>query len=347
LWLPGLQGANGLLLGFSEAARYLAAAEAAFGAHHRLNHLKSFQQKVLELENQLRSDRNVFTQPFEEPLRVLREVGGQMQVAAEKEAEGLILNPFRPGDPLTGENGPELFRGREAAVREIEDTLADASRAASLQLLAPRRSGKTSLLKMLPGMVPDAICVFFDLQAHPAASASAFWSNLAQQAVIQGRTQRRIELPSLPQGPPMEAAAVWLAELDHLPNARRVLIAIDEFERLEDLFPGNRQEFLQLMGLLRATIQHRRHVRLLVSGAAPFIELDRVWDDHFINARQIKLPFLDQPTAIGLLTQPSPDFPPEAIPESVAREVFHRTGGQPYLLQIFGSLLSGLPLVMQ
>src|ERR1035438_9634133 len=74
-----------------------------------------------------------------------------------------------------------------------------------------------------------------------------------------------------------------------------------------------RQEFLQLMGLFRATIQHRRRVRLLVSGSAPFDELDRVWDDHFISARQIKLPFLDEPTAIGLLTQPDPGFPVDAI----------------------------------
>jgi hypothetical protein len=137
----------------------------------------------------------------------------------------------------------------------------------------------------------------------------------------------------------MEAAAAWLEKLDRLPESRRVLIAIDEFERLEDLFPGSRQEFLQLMGLFRATIQHRRGVRLLVSGAAPFDELDGVWDDHFISARQIKLPFLDPPTSVGLLTAPAPEFPPDAIPKGVAREVYKRTGGQPYLLQVFGSLL--------
>src|SRR5207302_733136 len=107
--------------------------------------------------------------------------------------------------------------------------------------------------------------------------------------------------------------------------------------RLQDLFPGSRLEFLQLMGLFRATIQHRRGVRLLVSGAAPFHELDGVWDDHFISARQIKLPFLDLPTTAGLLMQPSPDFPSDAIPEDVAQEVYRRTGGEPYLVQVFGS----------
>jgi hypothetical protein len=117
------------------------------------------------------------------------------------------------------------------------------------------------------------------------------------------------------------------------------LICIDEFERLEELFPGNRRELLQLMGLLRATIQHRRKVRLLVSGVAPFDELGQVWNDHFINVREITVGHLDRQTTIELLTQPRPDFPATAVSMSVADRIFQRTGGQPYLVQLFGSLL--------
>jgi hypothetical protein len=338
-WLPGVQGADSLLLSFSEAGRYAAAAQAAFNAHHRLKHLEGLAAQVNAMENQLRDNRNLFTQPFEEPLQALRNVATGMRAEAEKSAAGLIPNPFRAGNPLSGEEGPELFRGRESAVRDIEEILNDTNRSASLQLFAPRRSGKTSLLKMLPRMLPDTVCVFFDLQAHPVASTGAFWNKLAEQAVVQAKRDRRVDLPGLPDGPPMEAAAAWLEQLDRLPGGRRVLIAIDEFERLEDLFPGSRLEFFQLMGLFRATIQHRRGVRLLVSGAAPFDELDRVWDDHFISARRIQLPFLELDTSVGLLTQPGPDFPPGAIPDEVACEVYERTGGQPYLLQVFGSLL--------
>ena len=341
-WLPGIQGADGVLLGFSEAGRYLTAAQTAFNPHHQLKHLDGLAAQLNAIENQLRSNRNAFTQPFEEPLESLRRVGQAMRTAAEEKAAGLMPNPFHAGNPLSGEEGPELFRGRENAVRDIEEIFSDATCAASLQLLAPRRAGKTSLLKMLPRLLPDTVCVFFDLQAHPVASVAAFWNKLAEQALIQAKLYWRAELPRLPDGPPMEAAAEWLAKLDQLPNGRRVLIAIDEFERLQDLFPGSRLEFLQLMGLFRATIQHRRGVRLLVSGATPFDQLDGVWDDHFISARQIKLPFLDLPTTIGLLTQPAPGFPSDAIPDTVAHEVHRRTGGQPYLVQVFGSLLVSL-----
>jgi hypothetical protein len=340
-WLPGIQGADGVLLGFSEAGRYLVAAQTAFNPHHQLKHLDGLTVQLNAIENQLRANRNALTQPFEEPLEALRRTGQAMRAAAEEKAAGLISNPFRT-ENLSGEEGPELFRGRENAVRDIEEIFSDASHAASLQLLAPRRAGKTSLLKMLPGLLPDTVCVFFDLQAHPVASVGAFWNKLAEQALIQAKLYWRVELPKLPEGPPMEAAAEWLAQLDQLPDGRRVLIAIDEFERLQDLFPGSRLEFLQLMGLFRATIQHRRGVRLLVSGATPFDQLDGVWDDHFISARQIKLPFLDLPTTTGLLTQPAPGFPSDAIPDTVAHEVFRRTGGQPYLVQVFGSLLVSL-----
>jgi len=131
----------------------------------------------------------------------------------------------------------------------------------------------------------------------------------------------------------------WLQELDNLPGNFRILLCLDEFERLEDLFPGNRQDLLRLMGLFRATIQHRRRLRLLVSGVAPFDELGQIWNDHFINVREIRVGHLDRDTAIDLLIHPLSEFPADAVPETVAARVFERTGGQPYLLQLYGSLL--------
>jgi hypothetical protein len=41
--------------------------------------------------------------------------------------------------------------------------------------------------------------------------------------------------------------------LDAIGDVSRILISIDEFERLESLFPGDRRELMRLMGLFRAT----------------------------------------------------------------------------------------------
>lgn len=131
----------------------------------------------------------------------------------------------------------------------------------------------------------------------------------------------------------------WLESLDDLPGGLRVLLCIDEFERLESLFPGSRQELLQLLGLIRATIQHRQRIRILVAGAAPFEELDALWNDHLINAREIRIGFLEREAALGLLRKPIPEFPDDAVPEEVAAAIFERTGGQPNLVQLYGSLL--------
>src|SRR5262245_13399142 len=55
------------------------------------------------------------------------------------------------------------------------------------------------------------------------------------------------------------------------------------------------------MGLFRAMIQHRRRLRLLVSGLALFDELGQIWNDHFINVREVRVGYLDRFATIDLL----------------------------------------------
>lgn len=224
-------------------------------------------------------------------------------------------------------------------MRSIEAILADASQSSSVALLGPRRCGKTSLLQMLPVMLPDCTCVFFDLQDNPVSTIPEFFRALTRRARDQARRDRGMELPALDDAASFEAAAAWLEKLDQGDGRGRFLICIDEFERLQDLFPGNRQDLLRLMGLFRATIQHRRRVRLLVSGVAPFEEIGPLWNDHFINVRELRIGHLDEATSIDLLSRPIPDFPADAVPNEVAERIFKRTDGQPYLLQLFGNKL--------
>ena len=74
-----------------------------------------------------------------------------------------------------------------------------------------------------------------------------------------------------------------------------MLFCLDEFERFEEVVgekSETKQQLVQLMGLLRATIQHRRRVRLLVAGNATFEELGPLWNDTFISARELRLGFV-------------------------------------------------------
>ncbi|MFT4555161.1 MAG: hypothetical protein ACI93T_003734 [Porticoccaceae bacterium] len=103
--------------------------------------------------------------------------------------------------------------------------------------------------------------------------------------------------------------------------------------------PETKQQLVQLMGLLRATIQHRRRVRILVAGNATFEELGPLWNDTFISAQELRLGPLERETAIDLLRQPIPPsegFPADTVPREVAEAIVDLTGRQPYLTQLYG-----------
>jgi hypothetical protein len=338
-WLPGIEGASGELIGFSEAARYLGAAQDAVSPHVRIEHLKRAEQVLFSVGNQLLSGSSPAGRHLPAALEAWKAYARELLAAAQHKAASELPNPFRAGQPLRPDQGRAVFRGRTTLVRNIDAILADADQSSSLALLGPRRCGKTSLLQMLPAMLPDCACVFFDLQDNPVSTVAEFFEALARRAREQVRAQRRIEIPGLEGDGTFEAATRWFDRLDSLAEINRFLISIDEFERLEDLFPGDRRDLLRLMGLFRATIQHRRKVRLLVSGVAPFEELGPLWNDHFINVRELRIGHLEEQTAVDLLSKPIPEFPPDAVPLEVARRVFERTAGQPYLLQLFGTLL--------
>lgn len=67
--------------------------------------------------------------------------------------------------------------------------------------------------------------------------------------------------------------------------------------------------------------------------------MGRLWNDHFINVREIRLGHLTPDVARELLMKPVATFPENAISREVADLILERTGGQPFLIQLFGKLL--------
>lgn len=340
-WLPGRDPGNDLLRAFAEAARFLAAAEASHQPHRAQQHLRDVERQLAALDNLRLQSREPLARFVAGPLAAFRRAVVGLQEQSAQAAATQLPNPFVTGQPLSAALywGLQVFRGREDVVRQVEGLLGERLHGGALALIGPRRCGKSSLLNMFRLLLPDTQIVLFDLQDNPATTPAAFYAALVRQASEQAFADRRLRLPPLLPGAPIEALRAWLQALEEMADAPRFLVCIDEFERLPSLFPSTGNELLQFMGLLRATIQHRRRVRLLVAGAAPFDELDALWNDHFINLREIRVGYLDRQTAIDLLQQPIPEFPLGTIPKALAASVVARTGGQPFLTQLYGSLL--------
>jgi hypothetical protein len=340
-WLAGEGEEDARIQALAKAARYLRAASQAVVARHRLQQSEQAQQTLHSLRNRLLGDRSREANEFASTLDVAESLTRELQSEAESMAAGQLPNPFRAGEPLQADLGQETFRGREDLIRQIELLLNDDRQAAAVSLIAPRRCGKSSLLRMLPVKLPDALCVFFDFQDNPVATPLDLFPALARRTFEQARANQRKALPEL-KDRTLQAARDWLEALEQRMGNERVLLCLDEFERLEEVVeqqPDAKPQLVQLMGLLRATIQHRRRVRILVSGTATFEELGPLWNDTFISARELRLGPLERDVAIDLLRQPiseSEGFPSDAVPLEVAEAIVDRTGGQPFLTQLYG-----------
>ena len=198
LWLPGVE-VHPLLLAFRDVAAQMRAAQAVLTPYHRLGYLEGAAQRLAALDNRLIADRSELAAHLRPVARAWRATLENLLRGAEAEAAHVLPNPFRAGEPLTPEQGMALFRGREAVIRSIEGLLADAATASSIALLAPRRCGKSSLLNMLPVKLPDALCVFFDVQDNPADSLEGFAVALVGRAQAQARRAPSRRCPTCPR----------------------------------------------------------------------------------------------------------------------------------------------------
>lgn len=265
----------------------------------------------------------------------------EKEVAAAKvEADKLLPNPFHyTGNPLSPrEEDKAIFLGREAVFADLQRALTEPLTA--LGILGPRRVGKSSLLRRLSVELPGDVFVYFDLQDNPVNDPASFYAALERRfdealvGIPDGGS-----LPRLAGGSSVEAVSAWFEALEQA-LTQRLVFCFDEYERLESLWPGDRRSLLQFLGLMRATLQHKQRVRVLIAGVAAPEDLGKLWTDHFISVHEVRLDFLTEAQTLTLLCQDKPGFPgPAALTEEIGRQIHTLTAGQPHLTQLFGFLL--------
>ena len=273
------------------------------------------------------------------------------RIALESARE--LDNPFIFGNPVQ-ELGVGLFTGRRDIVLEIERTILCATQTPTLLLYGQRRMGKTSILIQLPSLLgPNFLPVIFDCQAPTVAESqaallrhlsrcmsSALNSCLGIAYDDEGTRRSRGAVPLPLDDLRDDAFSVFEDWLDRfqsrLPHDMRVLICLDEFERLkETVTAGWGTRFLDA---LRHWLQHRPNFALMFVGSHTFEQLGPVWTDRFISARRLKVSFLGADDVRQLLTRPTPTFR-LAYAAGALEAIFASTHGQPFLTQALASEL--------
>lgn len=252
-----------------------------------------------------------------------------------------LPNPYIAGNPLQARD-QHLFVGRRDLLLALEELILNTQQKPSLLLYGRRRTGKSSTLLNLPQSRFES--VYIDCQdSRWHESDQAFCYNLAKavfEALFKSGSLAGLNQPKLEQYEKNAFTQLdaFLEPAQKLAEQRskRILLAFDEYEALEDAVL-NQYISERVLGKLRNLIQHHPMIVVLVSGGHRFEELPRInWANYLINTHLLELSFLAPSAAHELLTQPVPEL---SYAEGVVEAIIQATHCQPYLLQAVASEL--------
>ncbi|WP_414569901.1 AAA family ATPase [Nostoc sp. CCY 9925] len=246
-----------------------------------------------------------------------------------------IDNPYIIGVPLNEQL--EIFTGRTSIGLRIEQLLLD-HRRPPLLLYGQRRMGKTSLLNNIGKLLPNSIIsMFIDLQGAPSSASdhAGFLYNLARDMEKSAKKQG-VTLPSLARevlkSDPFTYFYEWLDKVEQALEQNTALLALDEFEVLDNAIAKGRFDEQDILGMLRHLIQHRPRFKVLLAGSHTIEEYQR-WASYLINVQVVHISYLKEAEARQLIERPVKDFTLRYEPNAVER-VLQLTRCHPFLVQL-------------
>ncbi|MBN3959823.1 MAG: ATP-binding protein [Nostoc sp. NMS8] len=256
-----------------------------------------------------------------------------------KLSQGELINPFQYGNPVRLDQ-KNLFKGRQRFANEVVRRVLDRDRP-TLVLHGPRRCGKTSFLYNFPRLLPsDILPVFVDMQSSAITTSESDFCFGLVRAIHKDCKSQGVQLPNIPkrtdfQASPYTTLEDWLDEAFAQIGERRILLNLDEFEKIGTAI-RNGQITLRLFDQLRHLIQHYEQLGFLLSGVQTLEELGPNWSSYFISVVPIEMLYLELNEAEELLRNPDPDFALGYAP-GIVEEVLKFTNCHPYCLQLLGA----------
>ena len=267
--------------------------------------------------------------------RLVSEAGGRVGRA---ELASPVVNPYVVGNPVTG----NLFVGREGIMRRLEELWSGGGPRPSVVLYGHRRMGKSSILRNLGARFgADTVVVDFNMQRVGLVTHTGeLLCNLAV-ALYDSFHPRHKGLLSEPDEKrfntdnPYTVFDRFLKQIDRARVGERFIIAIDEFELIEEMFALEVLE-PRLLDFFRGLVQTYPWFVMAFAGLHTLQEMTQdYWHPLFGSVTAIPVSFLTHDAAWRLITQPTPDFALDYDTDAVER-IITLTQGQPYLVQLIG-----------
>ena len=153
---------------------------------------------------------------------------------------------------------------------------------------------------------------------------------------ISAKRQSALTLPSLDretlQDDPFTRFDEWLDKVEAALQENIALLALDEFEALDDAIRKGRFDEEDVLGMLRHLIQHRPRFKVMLAGSHTIEEFQR-WASYLINVQVVHISYLKKPEARQLIEQPVEGFTLRYEPNAVER-VLQLTRCHPFLVQL-------------
>ncbi|MDJ0796626.1 MAG: AAA-like domain-containing protein [Calothrix sp. MO_167.B12] len=253
-----------------------------------------------------------------------------------------VRNPYIIGDPVLGER----FVGREDVMRQLEELWVMSEFLQSVVIYGHRRMGKTSILRNAANSVGSGVQVAYINMLNAG--------NISQGVgeVLMAICDTISETANLP--PPSDADLLNLpyrtferylkqiVETQLIPSEQGLIIALDEFEKIEELIAAEKIP-PDFMGYLRGLVQMYSQVAFAFAGLHTLEEMTAdYFQPFFASVIPIHVGFMERAATRQILANPvdigdiaSEDFPLDCTPEALD-QIYHLTHGQPYLVQLVG-----------
>ncbi|MDD4446352.1 MAG: AAA family ATPase [Methanothrix sp.] len=248
-----------------------------------------------------------------------------------------VKNPYVAGDPVVGSG----FKGRDDILRRLEELWCGTNAPPSVVLCGHRRMGKTSILRNINTHLGSEVrLAYVNLQILGGAAGGVSDLFLAMADEI------RAALPELPEpgtnefdSHPYRAFEQYLSLAQAALGSSRLIIALDEFEQLEEWMRTG-QVSRDLLKVLRGYMQKDEHIAFAFAGLHTLEEMTAdYFEPFFASVLPIPVSFLSHDATFQVLANPPlEDFPMDYSREALER-IWQLTGGQPYLVQLVGHYL--------